>query len=82
MMAACANRGEVLSAGHAALYHHGGLGFVSMRCSVTPSISSIVVMMFSLSEKKLFFRRQSAASIALIALHNAGAGVDKLETLR
>ena len=43
MMAACANRGEVLSAGHAALYH-GGLGFVSMRCSVTPSISSIVVM--------------------------------------
>ena len=44
VMAACVNRGEVLSAGHAALYHHGGLGFVSMRCSVTPSISSIVVM--------------------------------------
>jgi hypothetical protein len=44
VMAACVNRGEVLSAGHAALYHHGGLGFVSMRCSVTPSISFIVVM--------------------------------------
>jgi len=28
VMAACANRGEVLRAGHAAVHHHGGLGFV------------------------------------------------------
>ena len=44
VMAACAHRGEVLSAGHPPRYDHGGLGFVSMRCSVIPSISSIVVM--------------------------------------
>ena len=29
VMTACANRGEVLRAGHAAVHHHGGLGFVS-----------------------------------------------------
>ena len=29
VMAACANRGEVLRTGHAAVHHHGGLGFVS-----------------------------------------------------